>query len=99
MCIRDRGARLHVASVTVFDGPAPPYDELLAHVEGRLHLVPRFRQRLAEVPLRQGRPVWVDDPHFNLRYHLRHSGLPSPARRRTSSAERASAWRRPAHCR
>lgn len=72
------GARLHVASVTVFDGPAPPYDDLLAHIEARLHLVPRFRQRLAEIPLDQGRPVWVDDPHFNLRYHLRHAGLPAP---------------------
>ncbi len=72
------GARLHVASVTVFDGPAPRYDELRELVEARLHLVPRFRRRLAEVPLDQGRPVWVDDPHFNLRYHLRHAGLPAP---------------------
>ena len=64
--------------MTVFDGPAPPYDELRALVESRLHLVPRFRQRLADVPLDQGRPVWVDDPHFNLRYHLRHAGLPAP---------------------
>ena len=72
------GARLHVASVTVFDGPAPRYDELRELIESRLHLVPRFRQRLAEVPLDQGRPVWVDDPHFNLRYHLRHAGLPAP---------------------
>ena len=72
------GARLHVASVTIFEGPAPTWDELRAHVEARLHLVPRFRQRLAEVPLDQGRPVWVDDPHFNLRYHLRHAGLPAP---------------------
>jgi WS/DGAT/MGAT family acyltransferase len=72
------GARLHVASVTVFDGPTPPYDDVLAHIEARLHLVPRFRQRLAEIPLDQGRPVWVDDPHFNLRYHLRHAGLPAP---------------------
>lgn len=72
------GARLHVASVTVFDGPAPEYDELREHIESRLHLVPRFRQRLANIPLDQGRPVWVDDPHFNLRYHLRHAGLPAP---------------------
>jgi WS/DGAT/MGAT family acyltransferase len=72
------GERLHVASVTIFDGPAPSWDELREHVEARLHLVPRFRQRLAEVPLHQGRPVWVDDPHFNLRYHLRHAGLPAP---------------------
>ena len=40
--------------------------------------MPRFRQRLADIPLDQGRPVWVDDPHFNLRYHLRHAGLPAP---------------------
>jgi diacylglycerol O-acyltransferase len=72
------GARLHAASVTVFDGPALTWDELREHVESRLHLVPRFRQRFAEVPLDQGRPVWVDDPHFNLRYHLRHAGLPAP---------------------
>src|SRR5215210_68072 len=72
------GARLHAASITVFDGPAPTWDELREHVEARLHLVPRFRQRLADVPLDQGRPVWVDDPHFNLRYHLRHAGLPAP---------------------
>ncbi|MEJ7797806.1 MAG: wax ester/triacylglycerol synthase family O-acyltransferase [Solirubrobacteraceae bacterium] len=73
------GLRLHVASVTIFDGPAPSWDELREHVQARLHLVPRFRRRLAEVPLEQGRPVWVDDPHFNLRYHLRHAGLPAPA--------------------
>ena len=64
--------------MTVFDGPAPPYDELRQLIESRLHLVPRFRRRLADVPLDQGRPVWVDDPHFNLRYHLRHAGLPGP---------------------
>jgi diacylglycerol O-acyltransferase len=72
------GERLHVASVTIFEGPAPTWDELREQVEARLHLVPRFRQRIAEVPLDQGRPVWVDDPHFNLRYHLRHAGLPAP---------------------
>ena len=64
--------------MTVCEGPAPEYDDLREHIESRLHLVPRFRQRLAEVPFGQGRPVWIDDPHFNLRYHLRHAGLPSP---------------------
>jgi len=69
---------MHVASVMTFRGPAPSYDDLLAHLGSRLDLVPRYRQRLADVPFGQGRPVWVDDPHFNLRYHLRHTGLPSP---------------------
>ena len=72
------GAHMHVASVLVFSGAAPRHEELTAGIEARLHLVPRYRQRLADVPLGQGRPVWVDDPHFNLGYHVRHSALPSP---------------------
>ncbi|HEU0250541.1 MAG TPA: wax ester/triacylglycerol synthase family O-acyltransferase [Solirubrobacteraceae bacterium] len=71
-------AHMHVASVMVFEGPAPGYDELLEHILSRLHLVPRYRQRLAFVPFGQGRPVWADDPHFNPRYHIRHTGLPQP---------------------
>jgi diacylglycerol O-acyltransferase / wax synthase len=72
------GAHMHVASVMVFEGRAPTYEELIEHIEARLHLVPRYRQRLAFVPFGQGRPVWVDDPHFNVRYHLRHTALPRP---------------------
>ncbi len=72
------GAHMHVASVIIFEGEPPPYEEVLEAFEARLHLVPRYRQRLAFVPLDQGRPVWVDDPHFNLRYHVRHSAIPSP---------------------
>jgi diacylglycerol O-acyltransferase / wax synthase len=72
-------AHMHVASVMVFDGAAPTLQELIDHVLGRLHLVPRYRQRLAFVPLGQGRPVWADDPHFNPYYHIRHTALPKPA--------------------
>src|SRR3954453_12877083 len=72
------GAHMHVASILLFDGAAPPYDDLVRAIEDRLHLVPRYRQRLAHVPLGQGRPVWVDDPPFNAHYHLRHSALPAP---------------------
>lgn len=72
------GAHMHVASVLVFSGAPPRHEELMAGIEARLHLVPRYRQRLAAVPLGQGRPVWVDDPHFNLGYHVRHSALPAP---------------------
>ena len=71
-------AHMHVASVMVFEGQAPAYEEFVEHILSRLHLVPRYRQRLAFVPLGQGRPVWTDDPHFNPRYHIRHTGLPSP---------------------
>src|SRR5436305_3745498 len=69
---------MHVAACAVFHGAAPAYEELLEAVESRLHLVPRYRQRLAFVPLGQGRPVWVDDPHFSVAYHVRHTALPHP---------------------
>src|ERR1700761_7907629 len=71
-------AHMHVAGCMVFDGEAPTYDELVGQILSRLHLVPRYRQRLAFVPFNQGRPVWVDDPHFNIAFHVRHTALPSP---------------------
>jgi WS/DGAT/MGAT family acyltransferase len=75
----ERGpAHMHVASTALFEGPVPDYDDFRDHIESRLHLVPRFRQKLRFVPLGQGRPLWVDDPHLNLSYHIRHTALPSP---------------------
>jgi diacylglycerol O-acyltransferase / wax synthase len=71
-------AHMHVASVMIFEGRAPSPQELVDHVRSRLHLVPRYRQRLAHVPLDQGRPIWTDDPHFNPHYHIRHTALPRP---------------------
>jgi diacylglycerol O-acyltransferase len=71
-------AHMHVAACGIFEGPAPPYDRLLEAVVSRLHLVPRYRQRLAFVPFGQGRPVWVDDPYFNPGFHVRHTALPHP---------------------
>ena len=76
--LEDGSAHMHVASVMLFEGSPPPYDELLEAIERRLPLVPRYRQRLAYVPLGQGRPKWVDDPRLNLRYHVRYTALPSP---------------------
>src|SRR5215217_1647493 len=80
--LEDGSSHMHVAGVMLFEGPPPPYDELLEAIERRLGLVPRYRQRLAFVPLGQGRPKWVDDPHLNLRYHVRSTALPSPGTER-----------------
>src|SRR3954464_3454949 len=71
-------SHMHVASVTIFDGEAPGYDDFVQGVADRLHLVPRYRQKLAFVPLGQGRPRWVDDPTFNIGYHVRATALPPP---------------------
>ncbi len=69
---------MHTGGIALLDGPAPPYPEVLDHVRSRLHLVPRYRRRLATPPLGLGEPRWVDDPAFNLSYHVRHTGLPAP---------------------
>ena len=74
----DRHTSMAVASISVFEGPSPSYDEFLAHLGGRLPLVPRYRQKLRTIPLRLGRPVLVDDPDFDIRYHLRRTALPAP---------------------
>jgi WS/DGAT/MGAT family acyltransferase len=72
------GAHMHVASTSIFSGEAPTHEEFRNHIASRLHLVPRFRQKLRFVPFDQGRPVWVDDPHLNLDYHVRQTALPAP---------------------
>jgi WS/DGAT/MGAT family acyltransferase len=69
---------MHVAACAIFQGQPPTHRELVEGIQSRLHLVPRYRQRLAFVPFAQGRPVWVDDPHFNPAYHVRHTALPPP---------------------
>lgn len=75
----DRHTVMAVALISLFEGPPPSYDELLAHFSGRLARLPRrYRQKLRTIPLRLGRPVWVDAPGFDLRYHLRRTALPPP---------------------
>jgi diacylglycerol O-acyltransferase / wax synthase len=76
--LEEGDTHMHVASTTLFEGPAPSYLEFRDHIASRLHLVPRFRQKLRFIPFSQGRPVWVDDPHLNLAYHVRHTSLPPP---------------------
>ena len=69
---------MHVGSVAVFDGPAPTYGDVVRLLLSKLPLVPRYRQRVREVPMQLGRPVWVDDPHFQILYHVRHTAVPGP---------------------
>ncbi|MBI3786311.1 MAG: wax ester/triacylglycerol synthase family O-acyltransferase [Deltaproteobacteria bacterium] len=74
----DRGAHMHIGNVLIAEGPPPTHAEMQQHVKARLHLVPRYRQKLCYPPLQVGRPFWVDDPRFNLEYHVRHTALPAP---------------------
>jgi|SRR5271166_24341 len=76
--LEDGVSHMHIASVAIFEGPAPAFGDILAMIESKLLLVPRYRQIVKSVPFQLGRAVWVDDPHFNLEYHVRHSALPAP---------------------
>ena len=73
-----RASHMHIGALAIFEGPPPSRDEFAEHVESRLHLVPRYRQKLAIPRLEMGRPFWVDDPAFNIDYHVRHTALPQP---------------------
>jgi WS/DGAT/MGAT family acyltransferase len=69
---------MHIGGLSIFEGPAPPFERLEEMVRSKLPRVPRYRQKVRFVPFGLGRPVWVDDPYFNLGYHVRHTALPAP---------------------
>jgi diacylglycerol O-acyltransferase / wax synthase len=76
--LEDAVSHLHIGSVCIFEGPTPAAEELRSMVLGKLPRVPRYRQVARSVPFSVGRPVWLDDQHFNLDYHLRRTGLAAP---------------------
>lgn len=76
--MEDHVSHMHIGSIGIFEGPTPGYERVLAMVAGKLPLVPRYRQVVRSVPFDLGRPVWSDDAHFNLEYHVRHTALPAP---------------------
>jgi diacylglycerol O-acyltransferase len=69
---------MHIGGVSIFEGPPPRLEDLRTMVAGKLDLVPRYRQKVRFVPLAAGTPAWIDDPHFSLDYHLRHTAIPAP---------------------
>src|SRR4029077_13045665 len=75
--IEDAVTHMHIGSVGIFEGPPPGPGEVRDAIAARLPLVPRYRQKVRFVPFELGRPVWVDDPHFNLDYHVRRTALPA----------------------
>ena len=76
--VEDDNNPMHIGSVAVFEGPPPTYGELVRTVAAKLPQVPRYRQRVRFVPFGAGRPVWIDDPHFNILYHVRRTAVPTP---------------------
>jgi WS/DGAT/MGAT family acyltransferase len=75
--LEDGIAHMHIAGMSVFEGSPPSEDDISRLVLSKLHRIPRYRQRVHPVPLELGRPVWVDDPHFDISYHVRATALVS----------------------
>ena len=74
----DRSVSFAIGSFAILEGPAPGFEELLGTIEGRLALIPRYRQKLRRVPLEMAAPAWEDDPGFDVRWHVRNTALPAP---------------------
>jgi diacylglycerol O-acyltransferase len=74
----DPAASLAIGSLAIFEGPAPAYDDFVRTIEGRLPLIPRYRQKLHTVPFDLAAPGWLDDPDFDVRWHIRNTALPAP---------------------
>jgi diacylglycerol O-acyltransferase / wax synthase len=80
--LAERGPiHVHVGATTIMEGPPPRFERLLGHVDTRLNLVPRFRQKVTSIPMRVSNPVWADDSRFDLRWHVRRVALPRPGTR------------------
>ena len=75
---QDRHTSMAIASTAIFEGPSPSREEFLAYITGRLPEAPLYRRKLRTVPFRLARPVWVEDPNFDLRYHVRWTAVPAP---------------------
>ena len=76
--VEDDVTPMHIGGVSIFEGPPPPFAEVRDMVARKLHHTPRYRQKVRLMPLRLAEPVWVDDPYFELDYHLRHTAVPAP---------------------
>jgi WS/DGAT/MGAT family acyltransferase len=74
----DGAASLAIGSLAIFEGPAPYFDDFVEAIAGRLALIPRYRQKLRRVAFDLAPPAWVDDPRFDLRWHVRNTALPAP---------------------
>lgn len=73
---------MHIATLTIMEGSIE-FDDFKAIVASKLHLIPKFRKRLLNVPLNLDYPYWVDDPNFDIDLHINRLRLPEPANWKT----------------
>lgn len=82
LALETPSSHMHVASLAIYDPSTAAggitLDRVIDVYEGRLHLAPPFRRRLAEVPFGLHHPLWIEDPDFDIRNHVRHTAIPAP---------------------
>src|ERR1039457_1731479 len=99
--VEHKNVPMHIGSGAVVEGPAPAYEDLVGLIAAKLPLVPRYRQVVRTTPLQIFRPVWADDPHFEIGYHVRHAAVPAPGgsgKRGSWRGSRAAAGRSSRRC-
>ena len=74
----DKNVSMAICSVAMFDGTPPSHDELTRAVSARLPLIPRYHQQVRRFPFDLAPPVWVDDPDFDIDFHIKRAALPVP---------------------
>jgi diacylglycerol O-acyltransferase len=94
-------AHMHVAGTYIYDPSTAPEGSdwgaaaLRREIERRLHLVPPYRRRLKEIPFQLHHPLWIEDPDFDLEWHVRDAQLPAPGTREQLAAFAAELHSRP----
>ncbi len=78
LALEHTNTHMHAGAFLIFDGQPPEYSQFAAYIESRLHLAPRFRQKLAFPPFGVARPIWIDDVNFNIHHHVQQADLPHP---------------------
>ncbi len=93
-------APLHVGSIIIYDPSTAPggfvrFKDILSFIESRISLAPSMRQRMVKVPFGIDYPYWIEDPDFDLEYHVRHIALPKPGDWRQLCIQAARVFSRP----
>ena len=100
VALEQRNAPMHIGSVLIYDPSTAPggfvrFKDILSFFEQRMRLSKTMRQRLVKVPFNIDYPYWIEDPEFDLEYHVRHVALPTPGDRRQLCIQAARIFSRP----
>lgn len=100
VALEQRNTPMHIGSILIYDPATAPggfvrFKDILAFFKSRMQLSKTMRQRLVKVPFGIDYPYWIEDPDFDLEYHVRHVALPKPGDWRQLCIQAARIFARP----